>query len=269
MVKHNIKGLNVVEAGENNQQAIIFLHAFPLCSRMWDKQIEAFQNNYRVIAYDLRTFGYSEYGDGHLMIDHHVSDLISLTDSMSLGKPIICGLSMGGYIVLRALEMYHNKFKGAILSDTKSESDNNPAKIKRAEQIQQIKSGGREQFTENFIKAALAEANYNEKPELVQFLKTMVGWQKDECITGALMTLAARTDTTEALEKFDLPMLVIVGKDDKLTPPEFAKIIYGKTKNSDLKVINNSGHFPNMENPEEFNAAVLEYLKEFDKSKGQ
>lgn len=269
MIKHTIRELNVVESGENNSQAIIFIHAFPLCNRMWDKQVEAFQQNYRIIAYDLRTFGYSEMGDGHFMIDHHVSDLISITDSLNLGKPIICGLSMGGYIALRALELYQNKFKGAILCDTKSEADNNPAKIKRAEQMQQIKSGGKEQFTENFIKAALTETNFNEKPELVEFLKTMVGWQKNETITGALMTLASRTDTTDSLEKLDLPMLIIVGKDDKLTPPEFAKIIYGKTKNSDLKIISNSGHFPNMENPDEFNAAISEFLKELEKSKGQ
>jgi pimeloyl-ACP methyl ester carboxylesterase len=269
MAKHTVRGLNVVESGEGNQQAIVFIHAFPLCNRMWDKQVEAFKQNYRIIAYDLRTFGYSEPGDGHFMIDHHVSDLISITDSLGLGKPIICGLSMGGYIALRALEMHQNKFKAAILCDTKAESDNNPTKIKRAEQMQQIRSGARDQFTENFIKAALTEANFTEKTELVEFLKTMIGWQKNEAITGALMTLAARTDTTESLEKFDLPMLIIVGKDDKLTPQEFSKIIYGKTKNSDLKIISNSGHLPNLENPEEFNAAISEFLKELEKSKGQ
>jgi pimeloyl-ACP methyl ester carboxylesterase len=64
-------------------------------------------------------------------------------------------------------------------------------------------------------------------------------------------------------------MLIIVGKDDKLTPQEFSKIIYGKTKNSDLKIISNSGHLPNLENPEEFNAAISEFLKELEKSKGQ
>ena len=270
MTKHNIRGLNVVEYGENNSQAVIFIHAFPLCNRMWDKQAEVLQNDYRVITYDLRSFGYSELGDGHFTIDTHVSDLISIIDSLKIEKPVICGLSMGGYIALRALELYQSKFKGAILSDTKSEADNNPARIKRAEQIQQIKSGGRDQFTENFIKGALSEANFNEKPELVEFLKKMVGWQKNEAITGALLSLAARTDTTEFLEKLDLPVLIIVGKDDRLTPPEFSKIIYGKTKNSDLKIISNSGHFPNMENPEEFNNAVAEFLKELNKPpKGQ
>jgi pimeloyl-ACP methyl ester carboxylesterase len=101
----------------------------------------------------------------------------------------------------------------------------------------------------------------------VEFLKKMIGWQKNEAITGALLTLAARTDTTEFLERLDIKTLVIVGKEDKLTPPEFSKIIYGKTKNSDLKIITNAGHLSNMENPEEFNAALLDFLKSYEKNK--
>lgn len=265
MTKHTIRGLNVAEFGENNRVPIIFLHAFPLCNRMWDKQVEALQANYRVITYDLRTFGYSEYGNGHFTIDSHVSDLISLVDSLKLEKPVVCGLSLGGYIVLRTMELYQNKFRAVIFSDTKAESDNNPTKYKRAEQIQLLKSGHREQFTEGFIKGALTEANFTEKPELVAFLKEMIGWQKTEAIEGGLMTLAARSDTTESLEKIDLPTLVIAGKEDKLTPPEFSKIIYGKIRNAEMKLITNSGHFPNMENPEEFNKEVMDFLKELEK----
>ena len=265
MKKHNIKGLNVIESGEDNKQAIIFIHAFPLCTRMWDKQVAALEDKFRIVIYDIRSFGYSELGDGHFTIDSHVGDLISIIDSLRLEKPVVCGLSMGGYIALRALELHQNKFKGAILSDTKAESDNNPTKIARSEQMKMIKNGQREQFTENFIKAALSETNYNEKTELVAFLKEMIGWQKNEAITGALLTLAARTDTTDSLEKLELKMLILAGKEDKLTPPEFSKIIYGKTKNSDMKLISNAGHLPNMENPEEFNTAILDFMKSYEK----
>ncbi len=265
MIKHNIRGLNVIEFGDENKQAIIFVHAFPLCSRMWDKQAEELQKEYRVIVYDLRSFGYSEAGDGLFTIDSHVSDLISIIDSLKLEKPVVCGLSMGGYITLRALELYQSKFKGAVLADTKAEPDNNPTKLARAEQMKLIKNGQREQFTENFIKAVLYDVNYNEKPELVEFLKKMIGWQKNEAINGALLTLAARTDTTEALEKFDIKLLFMAGKEDKLTPPEFSKIMYSKTKNSEIKIIPNAGHLPNMENPNDFNKAIMDFMKSIEK----
>lgn len=268
MTKHTIRGLNVVEFGEGNQFSIIFVHAFPLCNRMWDKQVEALQDKYRVVVYDLRGFGYSELGDGHFTIDSHVSDLISIVDSLKLEKPVVCGLSMGGYITLRALELYQSKFKGVILCDTKAESDNNPTKLARAEQMKMIKNGQRDQFTENFIKAAISETNYAEKTDLVDLLKKLIGWQKNEAITGALLTLAARTDTTDSLEKLDIKTLVVAGKEDKLTPPEFSKIIYGKTKNSDLKLIPNAAHLPNMENPADFNTAIMDFLKTYEKKNG-
>lgn len=263
MKKHNIRGLNVVEFGEQNSPAIVLIHAFPFCNRMWDKQVEVLQKSYRVVAPDLRSFGYSEPGDGIYTIDTHVSDLVSIVDSLQLDKPVICGLSMGGYIALRAVELYQPKFKGVILADTKSEADTNPFKIKRFEQIRMIRNGQREQFTEGFIKAALSEKNIAEKPDLAETVKKIISWQSDKAIMSALLTMAARTDTTDSLEKFDLPLLIIVGKEDRLTPPEYSKIIYGKTKNSDLKLINDAAHMSNMENPEEFNNAVLDFMKQF------
>ena len=109
--EHTINGLYVLEYGENNSQPLIFIHAFPLCDRMWDTQVKDFEKDYRVIVYDLRGFGYSEIGDAQFSIDSHVDDLVSIMDTLKLQYPVICGLSMGGYIALRALEIYPDKFK--------------------------------------------------------------------------------------------------------------------------------------------------------------
>jgi 3-oxoadipate enol-lactonase len=262
MKKHNINGLNIAEFGEESSKAIIFIHAFPFCNRMWDKQTEAFQGKYRVITYDLRGFGYSETQDTVFTIDSHVEDLFSIMNTMKLEKPVICGLSMGGYIALRALEQGQNKFKGAILCDTRSEADNNNSKATRARQIKLIKSGDIAGFNEGFIKAALSEKSFAENQALVDFLKTMMGWQKPINVAGALLTLAARMDPTEYLERIDIPVLVLVGKEDKITPPEYSKLIYGKIRNADLALIPDAGHLSNMENPEEFNKSIGKFLSD-------
>ncbi len=260
MTKHNINGIYILENGESNPQAIIFIHAFPLCNRMWDEQIKYFTEKYRIIVYDIRSFGYSESNDFNFTIDSHVDDLLNIINELHLHKPVICSLSMGGYIALRALELNQSLFKGAVLSDTKSEADTNPAKINRAAQIKQIKGGDRKIFTANFIKAALAEDTFTGKQEIVNFLEEMIGWQNDSAITGGLMTLASRTDTTDSLTKLDLPVQIIQGEQDKLIPLEFAKSMNGKIKGSGLAVIKNCGHFPNMENPEEFNRVIDDFL---------
>jgi pimeloyl-ACP methyl ester carboxylesterase len=135
--------------------------------------------------------------------------------------------------------------------------------------MKQIKNGDKENFYNTFLKAAAGEKTIAENTKLIEFIKTMMGWQKDIGVTGALLTLAARTDTTEYLERIELPVLVIVGKDDKLTPPEYSKFIYGKIRNAQLSIIPDSGHFSNMENPEEFNKAVSKFLTEVTEGKGR
>ena len=157
--------------------------------------------------------------------------------------------------------MHQERFRAAILCDTKSEADTNEAKIKRAGQIKQIKNGDKATFFETFLKNALSEKTLKEKPETVKFLKDIMSWEKEEGVMAALLTMAARTDTTESLARINIPVLIITGAEDKLVPPEFAKSLNEKIKNSHLEIIPDAGHFPNMENPEKFNSAVETFIK--------
>ncbi len=263
MNQHKINGLNVIEHGKPENQSVIFVHAFPLCSRMWDPQAEELKENFRVVVYDFRGFGYSETDTGSLTIDSHVDDLFSIISEMKLNKPVLCGLSMGGYIALRALELNQKMFRAVILCDTRSFDDDNSGKIKRAEQIKQIKSGGRKEFDESFLKNTLSQKTFEgneEKQRTVSFIREMMGWQKDDAVTGALLTMAARTDTTEFLENITLPALVVVGEDDKLTPASPSRLMNAKIRNSSMKIIPEAGHFPNLENTKAFNEAIINFL---------
>jgi 3-oxoadipate enol-lactonase len=263
MKEYNINGLNVREYGEGNKNAIIFVHAFPTCNRMWDPQVIALESKYNVIAYDIRGFGYSEI-DYNITIDSHVDDLFSILDNTKTYKPVICGLSMGGYITLRALEREQDKFKAAVLCDTRSEADANENKLKRSAQIAQIKGGGLNDFISTFIKGTLSESTLNgdeAKKNIAGFLREVISWQKAESICTALMSLAARTDTTSFLEQISIPTLIMVGEDDKLTPPELSKSMHSKIKGSQLKLIPGAGHFSNLENSIEFNDNLIAFMK--------
>jgi 3-oxoadipate enol-lactonase len=265
MKELKIKGINVKVFGEENQKSIIFIHAFPFCNRMWDPQTEALEKEFKVITYDLRSFGYSNL-DYNLTIDSHVDDLFAVIESLNLDKPVICGLSMGGYITLRALERGQNKFKAAVLCDTRSEADANEGKIKRAEQIAQIKAGGIQDFITAFINGVLSEKTRkgNESKKNIEgFLREVINWQTPEGICTALMTLSARSDTTPFLDKISLPVLIMAGEDDKLTPPELSKSMHAKVKNSQLHIIPEAGHMSNIENSEEFNNKLIQFLKNF------
>jgi 3-oxoadipate enol-lactonase len=263
MKHHQINGINVLEHGDADKQSIVFVHAFPLSMRMWDPQAEALKNAYHVVVYDNRSFGYSDVGTDSLTIDSHVDDLFGIIEKLNLNKPVLCGLSMGGYIALRALERSQDTFKAVILCDTRSFADDNSGKIKRAEQIKQIKRGERKEFDEEFLKNTLSPKTIDgneEKQKIIVFTKEIMSNQKDSAVTGALMTMAARTDTTDSLENINLPVLIIVGEDDRLTPASPSRLMNAKIKNARLIIIPEAGHFPNLENTAKFNEEIIKFL---------
>jgi 3-oxoadipate enol-lactonase len=80
-------------------------------------------------------------------------------------------------------------------------------------------------------------------------------------IAGTLLALAARTDTTKSLSRIAVPTLILVGESDALTPISAAQSMHDKIQGSELHVISKSAHLSNLENPEEFNRLLLNFLR--------
>jgi 3-oxoadipate enol-lactonase len=258
-----INGLNVIDSGPQDRQAMIFIHAFPLSHKMWDEQVQYFSKNYRVITYDSRGFGESYEDNGYYTIDSHADDLFAIMNELKIVKPIVIGLSMGGYILLRAVEREQDRFKAVILCDTRAEADTNEGKLNRAGQIKQIRSGGIKDFIASFSSLMLSDTTKNDtsKKPIVERITAIMNEQKDTSIAGALLTLGSRTDTTAFLEKIQIPVLIIVGEEDRLTPPGLSIVMNKKIKNSRISVIAAAGHFSNIENPQAFNNSIEDFIK--------
>ena len=121
----NSNPIYYVDEGPRDATPITFLHGFPFCHEMWQEQITLVSKDHRAIAYDIRGHGKSYIGEAQFAIEHHVDDLIGILDYLKIEKTVIVGLSMGGYITLRALERHPERFRAAVLCDTKSEADTN------------------------------------------------------------------------------------------------------------------------------------------------
>ena len=96
------------DEGPDDAPVIVFIHGFPLNKSMWDAQVEELENNYRVIAYDIRGHGVSDSGSEDFTIDLFVSDLLGLMEALKIDKTVLCGFSMGGYIALNAIDYNGN-----------------------------------------------------------------------------------------------------------------------------------------------------------------
>jgi pimeloyl-ACP methyl ester carboxylesterase len=259
-MKKTVSGLPVFLSGQEKSKSIIFVHGFPYDHFMWDKQVAELSKNYFCVTYDIRGLGESNVGDGQFTIEMFVDDLESAVDGLKLDRPVLCALSMGGYISLRAMERIQNKFSGLILCDTKSEADDNAGKLKRAMAIKQINGGDFENFIDGFVLNCFGEKFVKENNN--EFRSVVERSQKYNPIgvKGCLLAMAGRTNTTEKLSKINLPTLVVCGSEDKLSTPAVMKSMAEKIPNSNFVLIKDAGHMTPIENPEKLNSAIKDFL---------
>ncbi|HXG00232.1 MAG TPA: alpha/beta fold hydrolase [Bacteroidota bacterium] len=250
-----------IDEGDRSSIPVIFLHGFPFSHEMWTEQVSLVAKRYRAIAYDLRGHGRSFVGDGQFTIEQHVDDLFGLMDLWKAEKPVIVGLSMGGYITLRALERDQQRFRAAVLCDTKSEADTNEGKLKRFENMKIVREQGSEAFAEMFVRNVFAAESLTNKPDAVQRIKKIIAATPPLSIAGTLLALAARTDTTAFLSQIAIPTLILVGEKDVTTPPAASQAMHEKIRTSEMHIIPNAAHMSNLENPEEFNRHLMAFLE--------
>ncbi len=256
----NSNPLYYVDYGNTDAMPVIFLHGFPFSHEMWSEQLEMVSKTDRAIAYDIRGHGRSYVGEAQFTIEHHVDDLLGLLDHVKLRTVVIVGLSMGGYIALRALERNPDRFRAAVLCNTKSEPDNNEGKIKRFDTMKAVRQHGSEVFAEAFVKNVFAPESFTTKTSAIATIKNIIKQTPSLSIAGTLLALASRTDTTPSLAEIKMPTLILVGEKDVTTPPAQSQSMHQKIVGSELHIIPDAAHMSNLENPEEFNKHLLSFL---------
>jgi pimeloyl-ACP methyl ester carboxylesterase len=252
--------LHWVELGRPDGVPVVFVHGFPFSLAMWDDQLEVVGSRFRSIAYDVRGHGMSDAGDGQYTIEGHVDDLLALMQALKLDRPVVAGLSMGGYIALRALERAPEKFRAAVLCDTRSEADTNEAKLRRFSTVEAIKRIGSEAYAREFVKAIFAPDAPRQAPGAVEKIRGIIAHTTPLSIAGTQIALAARTDTTATLSSLRLPVLILVGEHDQVTPVAAAKAMQERIPGAELHVVPGAAHLSNMENPGFFNEKLLAFL---------
>lgn len=256
-----INSMVVHTFGNKKNQSIIFVHGFPFDNTMWQKQITHFQKDYYCISYDIRGLGESYVGDGQYTMEAFVTDLFSIIDSLNLQKPVLCGLSMGGYISLRAVEKEQKRFSALILCDTKSEADDDKGKLVRAAKINQINIEGLEAFIDGFVPPLFADETAKKNPQIVKDTISKCYQNNPIGVKGALIAMLSRTDTTSFLKKIKLPALVLAGSFDILTPPVKMRTLADEIKNSEFGIVPRAGHMAPLENPGFVNDMIEGFLK--------
>ena len=239
---------------------ILFIHGFPFDKSMWQPQMERLKDKHRVIAYDIRGFGKTGHGNEKPSISLFADDLILFMDTLQIKKAVVCGLSMGGYIILNAASRYQERFEAIVLCDTQCIADSKEVREKRYQTIAQIEKSGLTEYAENFVKSVFCPESLNTKQDEVDKIKNIILKTPVQTITETLQALAIRQETCFALPDIRIPVLIICGREDTVTPVIQSEYMYEHLVHSTLHTIAKAGHMSNLEQPDEFNNHLYNFL---------
>lgn len=258
--QNSTAGLNYISTGNPAGIPVVFVHAFPLNQSMWSEQVEAVKDIAHVITFDIRGFGKSSL-DAPYTLEFIVDDLIGLLDQLKIPKAVVCGLSMGGFVALRAIERNPERFMGAVLADTKSEPDSDSSKLGRYKALKTIEQSGVEKFIDEFLRSSIAPDNRTKNSKIFDQASTIARSNPTAGISAGLLALTSRTDTSAGLNGIRVPVLIMQGEMDTVIPIASAKSLHEKISSSEFFIIPKAGHLSNLENPEAFNERLIQFLK--------
>jgi 3-oxoadipate enol-lactonase len=255
--------LHVVDRG--NGDPVVFLHAYPFNAAMWEYQYAALEADRRVIGIDLPGFGSSPApADPKAASMERWADLVAgVFDDLGLDQPVVVAASMGGYLAFELVRRHLDKLGPLVLVATRSKSDDVDTWERRTIQ-QQALEGGEDLATlaKGMVEGLLSQGSLD-RPELVEYVLALMQHNLPEGWIAALEAMKKRPDAMGALRGMPRKTLVVAGELDRITPLAESTLITRLVADGELVVVKDSSHLPNLENPVEFNEALVRFLDSF------
>jgi 3-oxoadipate enol-lactonase len=255
-----VRGIEMAYDEVGSGPPVVLLHGYPFNRSMWSEQVAALSANYRVITPDLRGHGETTVTDEPATMDEMAQDVAALLDKLGIERVTLGGLSMGGYVTLAFYRRFPLRVRALILADTRPQADTLEARRNREEQAKKILNEGMQSIADDFLKKVLTPATLSERPEITERVREMILKTNPQGAAAALRGMAVRHDQTDFLEEIFAPTLILVGSEDQLTPPKDAELMKREIRGSRLEIIEGASHLSNLERPEVFNRALLDFL---------
>ncbi|MGW8768491.1 alpha/beta fold hydrolase [Streptomyces sp. NPDC055815] len=239
--------------------ALLLVHGHPFDHTMWQPQIDRFSRTHRVIAPDLRGYGATPLGatTGSTGLGAFAEDLVALLDSLEIEECVLAGLSMGGQIAMELVRRHPERVRGLVLADTFPAAETEDGKKARNAMADRLLREGMRGYADEVLDRMVAPYNTHAAPHVHR----MMCATDPVAAAAALRGRAERPDYRETLTTVAVPALVVVGRDDTYTPVADAEEMHALLPHSTLTVIERAAHLPNLERPEEFDAALDTFLR--------
>jgi pimeloyl-ACP methyl ester carboxylesterase len=223
---------------------VVLLHAYPLDERMWAPQLEPLRE-YDLVAPRL-------YGRG-TTIDDYASSVLAEQD----GELVLVGASLGGYTALAMAHQEPERVRALALVGARADADSPDRRASRADTRALIENGGAEALWENQRPRLLLESASDGALDSAR--EQALGRSTAELVE-ALAAIRDREDRTDTLRELSGLAFVAVGEGDQFFPPEEAQAQAQLARHGRFRAFAGARHLPNLEQPDEFNAALAQFL---------
>lgn len=245
---------------EGHGEAVVFLHGIGGNRRNWATQLPVFAGHFHAIACDARGYGDSDDYEGPLTFEDYASDVCRILDHLGHRKAHVVGLSMGGRIAMDFATRYADRLATLTLCDTHlGMADATPERRQIFLDLRQrpLLSGLEPKDIAPNVARSLAGPDISDEAfaALVDSLSRLHKESYLKSIEASVMR-----DRVTGLEGIKAPTHVVVGSADTLTPPETSRAIAAAIPGAELTIIEGAGHLSNIEEPEVFNKAVIEFI---------
>jgi 3-oxoadipate enol-lactonase len=248
--------LNVSVEGRDGGPTLMLSNSLGCSLQMWEPQMKALGQVFRVIRYDRRGHGKSSAPPGPYSMERFGRDVLAILDDLNIEKVHWCGLSMGGMVGQWLGANAPERIERLVLTNTCSYF---PDKTAWNDRLKLVREKGVAAFAPANMERWFTKGFRERSPDKVAWMQEMFA---ATALEGYLACGAAVRDMDhrELLPKIKAPTLVIAAKHDPATPPEANEYIKNRIPGARYAVLD-AAHISNVEQAEAYTNAVLEFLR--------
>ncbi|MGY1843400.1 3-oxoadipate enol-lactonase [Modestobacter sp. SYSU DS0875] len=220
---------------------------------MWDPQVPALTERFRVVRYDTRGHGRSPSVPGDATIDDLADDVVALLDRLGVTRAHVAGVSIGGMTGLRLAVREPQRLLTLAVLCSSAYTGNAESWEDRA---RTVRAQGTKVIAEPVVSRWLTPAYAAAHPDLVARLQAMVEAADDEGYAGCCGAIA-RMDQRPDLGRVTAPTLVVSGADDLAVPPEHQRVIAEGVPGAKLLSLSPAAHLANLEQVAQVSDALI------------
>jgi pimeloyl-ACP methyl ester carboxylesterase len=244
--------------------AVVMLHGHLVDSGQWDDQFDVFSREFTVVRYDARGFGRSDQPTEPFA---YYEDLRSLLTVLGIDRPLLIGCSGGGSSTINLALAYPEVPRALVLVGTglpgyRSSGGESQTMVELGEALEQAYQRGDVDAAVELGLRLWTDGERRRPEDVDAGARARTG----EMMRRLFSRPRVEVEPTDPLAvsrvgELHLPTLVVVGADDALRIREIADLVEARVAGARKVVIQDAGHHPNMEHPEEFNEVVLNFLR--------